>query len=299
MSVRRIMLVTSTVLAVAGCNSDRAQPSHEPSPVSEGGRVDVGGYELAWRCVGDGTPIVVLDAGLDTAGSTEWSEFSQRLSSLQTRICTYDRAGTGTSDARPAGEAPTAASQASELRMVLEGAQISPPYVLVPHSYAGLVARVYADRYPDDVAGFVFEDVSTAWEIDLWRRWDDSPWVDGGQRTDIQETERQVLRAAPLGARPTVVVSQDTYSEEGVPGWAGPIFARQQARLASLGEDVIHLVAKGSGHWIHRDRPDVMVFAIGAVVDAVRAGTDLPECAEVVGSAPSAVCAPPGPGATS
>jgi pimeloyl-ACP methyl ester carboxylesterase len=293
MSVRHIILVTASVLAAAGCSGDEAQPSHGPSPVSEDGRVDVGGYELAWRCVGDGTPTVVLDAGLDTAGSTEWSELLPQLASLHTRVCTYDRAGTGTSDPRPAGEAPTAASQASELRELLEGAHIAPPYVLVPHSYAGLVARVYADRYPDDVAGFVFEDVSTAWEIDLWRRWDDSPWIDGGQRTDIQETERQVLRAAPLGARPTVVVSQDTYSEEGIPVWAGPIFARQQARLASLGEDVVHVRAEGSGHWIHRDRPDVMVSAIRAVVEAVRAGTALPGCADAFARASAATCVPP------
>jgi hypothetical protein len=95
------------------------------------------------------------------------------------------------------------------------------------------------------VAGFVFEDVSTAWEIDLWPRWDDSPWIDGGQRIDIQATEHEVLEAAPLGDRPTVVVSQDTYDEEGIPGWAAPIFARQQAKLAALGEDAIHVRADG------------------------------------------------------
>jgi pimeloyl-ACP methyl ester carboxylesterase len=298
MGVRRVILVTTIVLAAASC-TDEAEPPGEPSAISAGGRVDVGGYELAWQCVGEGTPTVVLDAGLDTAGSSDWLEVLPQLASLHARVCTYDRAGTGGSDPRPADGAPTAGSQAIELHELLDGAGIEPPYVLVPHSYAGLIARVYADRYPDDVAGFVFEDVSTAWEIDLWRRWDDSPWIDGGQRTDIRETEREVLRAAPMGARPTVVVSQDTYAEEGVPGWAGPIFARHQARLASLGDDVVHVRAAGSGHWVHRDRPEVMVSAIGAVVGAVRAGTELPACAAVFSSTPSAACVPPRPVATS
>jgi pimeloyl-ACP methyl ester carboxylesterase len=149
--------------------------------------------------------------------------------------------------------------------------------VYVPHSYAGLVARVFADHYPEDVAGFVFEDVSTAWEIDLWPRWDDSPWIDG-TKIDIQTTERQVLDAAPLGDTPAVVVSQSTYDEEGIPKWAGPIFARQQAKLAALGENTIHVRADGSGHWIHRDRPEVLLRAIEVVADAVRSGEPLPTC---------------------
>ena len=224
---------------------------------------------------------MILEAGLNTAGTSEWFDFMPQLEVVGTRVCTYDRAGTGTSERRPPGAAPTAGSQAEEMHMLLERAGIDPPFVLVPHSYSGLIARVYADRYPGDVAGFVFEDVSTAWEIDLWPRWDDSPWIDGGQRTDIRATESQVLDAAPLGDRPTIVVSQDTYDEEGIPGWAAPIFARQQAKLAALGDDAIHVRADGSGHWIHRDAPSVMVTAIGAVVEAVRAGVSLPDCDEV------------------
>jgi len=136
---------------------------------------------------------------------------------------------------------------------------------------------VFAERYPEDVAGFVFEDVSTAWEIDLWPRWDDSPWIDG-TKVDIGATEREVLDAAPLGDTPSIVVSQSAYSEEGIPRWAGPIFARQQAKLAALGDDVLHVRADGSGHWIHRDRPDVVLRAIDVVARAVRDDGTLPSC---------------------
>ena len=220
---------------------------------------------------------MILDAGLDTAGTSEWFDFLPQLDAIGTRVCTYDRAGTGTSDPRPDGAAPTAATQAEELHMLLQAAGIEPPVVLVPHSYAGLIARMYVDRYPDEVVGLI----STAWEIDLWPQWDDSPWIDGGQRTDIQSSEREVLDAAPLGDVPTVVVSQATYDEEGIPAWAAPIFARHQARLATLGDDVIHVRADRSGHWIHRDEPVAMIAAIEAVVTAVRDGEQLPGCSEV------------------
>lgn len=279
------------MLLAASCTRDEPRPSGSPSVVSDDGRVDIGGYELAWLCVGGRTPTVILDAGLDTAGTSEWSGLMPALASLDTRVCTYDRAGTGSSDPRPSSERPpSAVTQADELHDLLDGAGIEPPYVLVPHSYAGLIARVFADRYPDEVAGFVFEDVSTAWEIDLWSRWDDSPWVDGGQRTNIRKTERLVLGADALGERPGIVVSQDTYADEGIPRWSVRIFVRHQARLAALGNDVIHVRAEGSGHWIHRDEPGVMISAIGAVVGAVRARTPLPDCGEVFSSIPSATC---------
>jgi pimeloyl-ACP methyl ester carboxylesterase len=224
---------------------------------------------------------VLLDAGLDTAGTSEWFDFLPQLDAMGTRVCTYDRAGTGTSDPRPDGDAPTASSQAEELHALLQAADIETPIVLVPHSYSGLIARMFVHRYPHEVAGLVFEDVSTAWEIDLWPRWDDSPWIDGGQRTDIQATEREVLDAAPLSDMPIVVVSQATYDEEGIPAWAAQIFARHQARLASLGDDVIHVRAERSGHWIHRDEPAAMIAAIGGVVTAVRDGEQLPGCEEI------------------
>lgn len=90
-----------------------------------------------------------------------------------------------------------------------------------------------------------------------------------------------MLEAAPLGDRPTIVVSQDTCDEEGIPAWAAPIFARQQARLAALGRNVIHVRADGVRHFMHRDEPAVMIDAIELVVQAVRDGDPLPPCREV------------------
>jgi pimeloyl-ACP methyl ester carboxylesterase len=166
---------------------------------------------------------------------------------------------------------------------MLEGAGVAPPYVLVSHSYGGLIARVFADRYPSEAAGFVFEAASTAWEIDLWPEWDTTPWIDGGQVTDIQTTKHQVLRAGALGSLPSVVVSQGSYDDEGIPGWAAPRFAQQQARFAALGTNVIHLRADGVGHFIHDEKPAIIASAVTAVVDAVRADRRLPACRDIFG----------------
>jgi pimeloyl-ACP methyl ester carboxylesterase len=45
-----------------------------------------------------------------------------------------------------------------ELRALLRAAQVPPPYVMAGHSFGGCVIRMYASRYPAEVAGLVFVD---------------------------------------------------------------------------------------------------------------------------------------------
>ena len=291
-----VVAIAAVILASCGGDtSERSTPGSgspaSPSDAAAGG-ADIGGYELAYSCLGEGSPTVLLEAGLGGPGLDVWDELLPMVAASGAHVCTYDRAGVGVSDSRPSGDGrPTSATQAGELHALLEAIGVSPPYVLVPHSYGGLVARMFADRYPDEVAGFVFEDVSTAWEIDLWPRWDPSPWIDGRQTIDIDTTERLVLHAEALGPRPTIVLSQSRYDEdeEGIPPWAGPIFARQQAKLAALGDDVIHVRAEDTGHFIHWERPELVVTAIAEVVRAVSTGTPLAPCEEVFDD-PVATC---------
>ena len=70
-----------------------------------------------------------------------------------TRACTYDRAGFGWSDAGPLPR--TASRIADELHQLLHQGAVPGPFVLVGHSYGGLVMRMFASRYPEEVAGLV------------------------------------------------------------------------------------------------------------------------------------------------
>jgi pimeloyl-ACP methyl ester carboxylesterase len=73
-----------------------------------------------------------------------------------TRVCSYDRAGFGWSEA---GRPPRTARRISdELHVLLERARIPPPYILVGHSYGGVVMRVFAHDFRPEVAGVVFVD---------------------------------------------------------------------------------------------------------------------------------------------
>ena len=73
-----------------------------------------------------------------------------------TRVCTYDRAGYGSSEPGPLPR--TSQRAAEELQQLLKKAHVEGPYVLVGHSLGGLNMQVFADRYPDLVAGLILLD---------------------------------------------------------------------------------------------------------------------------------------------
>ncbi len=116
--------------------------------------ISIGTHRLHLSCAGTGVPPVVFDAAL--AGSVlSWTFVQPEIAKL-TRACAYDRAGHGWSDAGPLPR--TLEQIAAELHELLHAAGVPPPFVLVGHSYGGLVVRVYAAQYPDEVCGLVLVD---------------------------------------------------------------------------------------------------------------------------------------------
>jgi pimeloyl-ACP methyl ester carboxylesterase len=113
--------------------------------------VDIGTHRLHIRCEGDGTPAVIFDAALG-ASSLSWSLVQPAVARV-TRACAYDRAGFGWSEAGPLPR--TAGRIADELHDLLRRAAVRPPYVLVGHSFGGLVMRLFAARHREEVAGLV------------------------------------------------------------------------------------------------------------------------------------------------
>ena len=128
-----------------------------------GQMVDVGGYRLHINCTGKGSPTVVIEAGWgDSSASWGWV---QPEVAKTTRICTYDRAGMGWSEASP--QPQTAREYAKELHTLLAKANEPGPYVLVGHSMGGYTVIVYAHDYPAEVAGLVLIDAQALPKSDV------------------------------------------------------------------------------------------------------------------------------------
>ena len=113
--------------------------------------VDIGGRVLHVNCLGQGTPTVILEAGLGS-GAVTWQHVQRPLSEI-TRVCSYDRAGYGWSASGPSPR--TAARVTDDLHRLLEKAGVEGPLVLGGHSLGGLFARHYAAAYPAEVAGMM------------------------------------------------------------------------------------------------------------------------------------------------
>jgi pimeloyl-ACP methyl ester carboxylesterase len=128
--------------------------SVESPPDPPGKLVDIGGYRLHVNCTGKGNPTVVLEAGSGDF-SVDWGLVQPEVARF-TRVCSYDRAASAWSDPGPTPR--TMKQEVYELHALLRKAGIKGPYVLVGHSYGGLLTRLYARQYPREVAGMVLVD---------------------------------------------------------------------------------------------------------------------------------------------
>ena len=258
----------ASALAVASGAS--ASPSAS-APHAPDGMFDVGGHRLRLACAGEGSPTVVFEAGLDSAGTT-WLTIQAELAK-RTTVCRYDRAGLGSSDARLGGRTETAAGVAGELWTLLEAAGIGGPIVLAGHSFGGMTVRIAAHDHPDAVRGLVLIDASSVHQFEEPWLSNDAEWSEGGSVVDRVTSAAELRAVTSLGDIPLVVLTQGRMSGSFVADWS-----RAQDELATLSTDALHVVAKDSGHMIPEEASALVVATVADVVDAVRSGGRLPAC---------------------
>jgi pimeloyl-ACP methyl ester carboxylesterase len=159
-----------TIAVISGVLYEQVQRARDRERLPQVGRsVDIGGRILNIYCSGSGQPAIILESGASWAFNDprtmwqnggprpgySWVSIQRELAKLTT-VCWYDRAGSGWSGLGPYPR--DSASQARDLRVLLQRAGVAPPYVLVAESSAALDARVYAALYPAHVAGLVLVD---------------------------------------------------------------------------------------------------------------------------------------------
>jgi pimeloyl-ACP methyl ester carboxylesterase len=249
------------------------------------------------ECEGSGGPTVVLIAGgynsgaiwsmpydFNHPGPTVFSEVAKT-----TRVCAYDRPGTaspGPDDAVVPGRATpvpqpvTEANGVVDLHDLLEAAHVPAPYVLVAHSYGGLIARLYASTYPDEVAGLVLVDTTTEYLYDRFTKAQQEefiasnasePVVADGEQLNFPALFAEMRAARPAPRVPAVVLVQDEGfgdSEFGKLSFRAHVQAQKQLARTLHAK----LVTKtDSGHYIFVEHPKLVTEEIRHVVDRARA----------------------------
>jgi pimeloyl-ACP methyl ester carboxylesterase len=283
------------------------------------GLVDIGGgRRLYLECAGQSSPTVVLEAGFRTRADL-WSDDLIQPEAPRTmvfpgvaaftRVCAYDRPGTATvtedvllpSRSDPVEMPRTAAESVHDLHTLLEAADVPGPYVLVGHSYGGMLMRLYASTYPDEVVGMVLVDafsegLKAQMTAEQWTAYaaifQPVPEALAGypdlEFTDLDLSVSQVrdatdavpLRPCPQSPGvpfPLVVLSrgQPMAVPADLPGGlTGEGLERawtvEQDRLAALVPGARHVIARESQHYIQLQQPELVIDAVRQVVEAVR-----------------------------
>jgi len=288
--VPRILIVTA-LLALLGLSACSPGSTGEIDKM-----VNIGTHSLHIRCTGQGSPVVVIDTGVGDT-SERWQPFQAQVAQV-TRVCAYDRAGYGSSEPGPL---PRHSQRvADELKQLLENAGVRGPYVLVGHSLGGLNVQVFADRYPDLVAGLILLDPApllfiTGQAFPALHRVFEQQAAElqqvaeaARQSTDaeaqaqagyleavasehaalVAESASQVAAIASFGDIPLVVIGSGKPNPAfGADAEAFQQFWIEQNReLATRSTDGTFVLAQESSHYLHEDAPDVVLDAIRHMV---------------------------------
>jgi CubicO group peptidase (beta-lactamase class C family)/pimeloyl-ACP methyl ester carboxylesterase len=191
------------------------------------GLVKIGaGRKVFLKCRGTGGPTVVLISGF-RGGYDDWThimagpEATARPSPRAVfpsvakfaRVCAYDRPGTAgfggaTSSSTPVRQPTTAADGVADLHALLGAAGEPGPHLLVAHSWGGMIGRLYASTYPEEVAGLVLVDPGSVFlkktlKPRQWDRFARAPASSANRKRSRRPTTKAASRrSTPRRRRP-------------------------------------------------------------------------------------------------
>lgn len=247
-------------------------------PIDERVALGPAGPQLHLACDGSGPVTVVLIAGFGDGGD-RWDTVAPTLAQ-NTRVCTYDRFGTGSSDLPTSTQ--TFATEADDLHTLLHSAGEVGPYLVVGHSFGGAEAVAFTHRFGDEVQGLLLLDASPPdWPAAVCAVPDNGSDVAAEFRqtcTMVSTPEANPeLLAAPeafaevaaissLGDVPMVVVTAAQHPRPGldpaVVVQLDAVWNRGQQHWAALSSNVKLMSIPDTGHYIQLDRPDVVIVAV-------------------------------------
>lgn len=251
--------------------------------------VSVGDHRLDVVREGIGSPALVFETGLADSLDT-WLPIAHTMSAFTTTIA-YSRAGFGRSESGSSDHAVT--REVQDLHTLLHALPIKPPYILVAHSYGGIISRLYVSTYPQDVAGIVLIDGTHEQQVKRWNAIDstyrpafravfDSMAAQtpaGARAAEIRETMKIQAAGAVPGLTPlpdipmaivTSMRSNDSSQYVNDTRRGHELWRAMHDEWFHRSRNAIHIVTTRSGHDIAGEEPALVEMAIRFVLDRVR-----------------------------
>jgi len=234
--------------------------------------VKAAGVQQWIDCQGSGPVTLLVITGL-ASPTSDWSSVAPGFRQL-TRTCFYDRPGLGASPPRPnTKQVVDGGLYARELKSLLRAAGEPGPYVVLGHSFGGLVARAFVVGNMSAVRG-----VLLAESVDPADRTTGTYWHEAGHRVNMAISQSATDGGPKLGHRPLLVLSASHPEEDhlggptyGLPASAIDQWIREQHADVRLSSNAIQVIAT-SGHVLQQDAPETVVETVRLLVHAVARG---------------------------
>lgn len=271
-------MIALIVLSIAiSCCSDAAAED-----CNNGRKVDVGGYALWMHSQGQESPTVVFESA-GGEDSSEWSNIESIIRQRgKVRTVVYDREGLGKSDmnSRPY----RIQDEETALRHALDQCGVQGAILLVSHSYGGFISEILASE-DRQVKGLVMVDANIPAFFD-----DKEAALISARYTPLAKDlikerprlGRNLLRqdqAYPDTARymrhihvPLNIPVIDITAEHTWVDAPDELAAmrRAHAEFVAASSNRVGILAKGSGHYITRDRPDIVIDAVLRLISEIQ-----------------------------
>jgi pimeloyl-ACP methyl ester carboxylesterase len=232
----------------------------------------IDGRHLYGFLSGEGEPTVILDAGLGGT-SEDWVNIQPAVASF-TQVFCYDRAGMGKSEKAPIPR--TCKDIVHDLKYLLSAANVHPPYILVAHSWSGINARWYANKYPDEFVGMVLidavhEDKYAHFEKLLPEERSKRMWEfvrdpsKNDENIDRMASIAQVQNTVRVFDFPLIVLTRATDNDE-----MNIIETSLQTAFLKLSSVSRQYFSKFDDHYIQNSEPQLVIDSIRQVVELAR-----------------------------
>ena len=247
--------------------------------------VRINNRRIAYDITGSGAVTVVLETGIG-AESAEWSAVACTLAH-HARVLVYDRAGRGASD--PAPGARDVQDVQSDLCSLIRATDLRPPFVVIGHSFGGVLARAFAREHRDDVLGLVLAESMHPRQFDCLGPLFPSPtdsdpnalarmrsfWQRSWKRTDSTREHLDLIRAlvkdrmaaGSFGDLPIRVLSAASFlsapviPDEKIRRALQSQWDRLQQDFHALSNATKAVYLEQSGHFVQRDQPAAIANA--------------------------------------